>query len=462
MTKNILFQFLIILILISSIIQVRKEKKKKAKKEKKPIKEEEVTYLYKWANKNNIYINNKLILNKNADSSHNFFYFTANSSIPNDTILLRVPYDIMISQSNLEKHFQEKRSKKFSYLWDKIIENKNKYISYFSTKQLFYMAIIIEDAINKKKGSLYKKYKEYFDMYEYINMDNFPVFYDDDEIYYLSPSSFGSELTQARESLREEYYMINNDLQISTSIQDSFYKYRVLTLANSISFNNTKLNDKNDFNESVIVPFIDCFKKVVTSVNVSAEYSMKKDKNDNYYLEIRTIRDILKNEEIYLKWRRLPNNECLIYYGFIEIGNYLAPKFYVNVFNNLFKKDMGIEKDKEFNDIMDRSRFELNTEFFNPDVVGSYKNLSKLFEKYKNKPEGRYEMMVDNLNYYLNIYEGQFSDGNINIYIKGNEKRKNIKHIMKLEKRIVQNKINYVRSVIKDIQDGKAKPPEDL
>ena len=463
MSKKFLFQYLIIFVLISSIVTEKKGKKKKSNTTpKKPIIEEEIPSLYKWAKKNNIYINEKLTLNKNNDSSHNFYYFTTNSSIPNNTVLLTVPYDIMFSQNSLVKHFQEKRSKKFSYLWDKIIENKNQYISYFSTKQLFYMTIIMEDAINKKKGSLYQKYKPYFDMYEYINLDNFPIFYDDDEIYYLTPSSFGEELSEAKESLKEEYYIINNDLKISSSIQDTFLKYRVLALANSISFNNTKLNEKNNFNETVIVPFIDCFKKAVITANVSAEYSMKKDKNDNYYLEIRTNRDILKNEEIYLQWRKLPNNECLIYYGFIEVGNNLAPEYFINVFNNLFKRDMGVNKDIEFNDIIQRGRFELNTEFFAPDVVGSYRNLSKLFDKYKNLPEGTYQMMADNLQYYLNIYEDQFSDGNINLYLKGNEKRRYIKNIMKLEKRLVKNKINYVKSVIKDIQDGKAKPPEDL
>ena len=111
---------------------------------------------------------------------------------------------------------------------------------------------------------------------------------------------------------------------------------------------------------------------------------------------------------------------------------------------------------------MKRDRFELNAEFFNPDVVGSYKNLSKLFNKYKDRPEGRYEMMADNLNYYLVIYDGQYSEGNINLYIKGNTKRKYIKSIMKFEKRVVQNKMNYVKNVIKDIKEGKANPPEDL
>jgi hypothetical protein len=457
--QNLIF---ILLIVISLTEKSGKKKQNKPHKEKYNSKDE-IENLYNWAKKNNIFISEKLHLNKNIDASHNFYYFTSNSQIPNNTLLLRVPYDIMISQSSLENHFQEKRSKKFAYLWDKIIENKNPYISYFSTKQLFYMSILIEDAINKKKGALYNKYKPYFDMYEYINMDIFPVFYDEEERYFLAPSSFGNELSKAVESLKEEYYIINNDLQITTSIQDNFLKYRVLALANSLSFNNTKLNDRNDFNESIIVPFIDCFRKVVLDYNASAEYKIVLDNNDNkYYVEIRSKKDIEKNSEINLKWRKIPNEECLIYYGFIEKGNYVAPKMEIILFNNMFRKDLGVDEDRDLRDIMQRSRYELNTEFFNPDVVRTYKNISKLFDKYKDKPEGFYEMMRDNLNYYLELYDEQYTDGKINLYIKGNDKRKYIKSLMKIERLVVQKKIDYVNDVINDIKTGVATPPEDL
>ena len=457
--QNLIF---ILLIVISFSEKSSRKKQNKPHKEKYNSKDE-IENLYNWAKKNNIFISEKLHLNKNIDSSHNFYYFTSNSQIPNNTLLLRVPYDIMISQSSLENHFQEKRSKKFAYLWDKIIENKNPYISYFSTKQLFYMSILIEDAINKKKGALYNKYKPYFDMYEYINMDIFPVFYDEEERYFLAPSSFGNELSKAVESLKEEYYIINNDLQITTSIQDNFLKYRVLALANSLSFNNTKLNDRNDFNESIIVPFIDCFRKVVLDYNASAEYKIVLDNNDNkYYVEIRSKKDIEKNREINLKWRKIPNEECLIYYGFIEKGNYVAPKMEIILFNNMFRKDLGVDEDRDLRDIMQRSRYELNTEFFNPDVVRTYKNISKLFDKYKDKPEGFYEMMRDNLNYYLELYDEQYTDGKINLYIKGNDKRKYIKSLMKIERLVVQKKIDYVNDVINDIKTGVATPPEDL
>ena len=108
--------------LISIVLSEKSTKKKPNKPSKeKVISKNDIETIYNWAKKNNIFINEKFHLNKNIDPSHNFYYFTSNSKIPNNTLLLRVPYDIMISQSSLEKHFQEKRSKKFSYLWDKII-----------------------------------------------------------------------------------------------------------------------------------------------------------------------------------------------------------------------------------------------------------------------------------------------------------------------------------------------------
>ena len=431
MKKKFYFSFFTLLSILS-IINNHKIKKKNSNHTKKIKIKEETPSILEWARINNIYINENLTLNKNtdSDSSHNFFYFTANTSIENNIVLLKVPYDIMISQNSLNNHFKEKNNKKWENLWNEINNNKNEFIAHYITKQILYISIIIENAINKKQGSIYKKYKPYFDMYDYINMDNFPIFYEDDEINFLSPSGFGDELTKAIESLKEESYIINNDLKITTSIPDSFLKYRVLSMANSINFNNTNLN--YDYNETVVVPFIDCFKKVISFRYAKAKYSIEKDKNNKYYLEIKTIRNIKKDEEINLKWLSLSNQDSLLYYGFIEKGNEISPKFYVNVFNDFFRKDLGIDPDKNYDNIAKRDLYELNSEFLQKDVVYSYRNISLLLDKYKNKKEGRYEMMRDNLNYYLSIYDGKFTEGNINLYIRGNEKRRAIKELMKL------------------------------
>ena len=61
-------------------------------------------------------------------------------------------------------------------------------------------------------------------------------------------------------------------------------------------------------------------------------------------------------------------------------------------------------------------------------------------------------MMLDNLKYYSNLYEDRFTDGNINIYINGDEKVKDIKEIMHQEKKIFEGKVQYLENVVKGIK----------
>ena len=181
-------------------------------------------------------------------------------------------------------------------------------------------------------------------------------------------------------------------------------------MGNSISFNNENLKkEKNyDYNETVVVPFIDCFNKVIFKNESSSEYFIKKDKNNKYYLEVVSNKIIEKGNEINLKWLELSNQDNLLFYGFIEEKNDYSPALYVNVFNNLFKKDFGVQK-KNYDNIAKVDLYELNSESFEKDVIESYNNISQTLPKYKNKDMGKYLMMKDNLKYYLNIYDDKYN-----------------------------------------------------
>ena len=461
MIKNNIFVFIVFIIIFHHSFSIKKNKEKKIKKIQNHT-DIPSSILY-WAKNNNIYIQKNLILNQNKDASHNFYYFSSNSSIPNNTLLMKIPYNIMISKEILKEYINRSKRKNFLNLWEKILALNNKNLFDLYSKQLLYITIILEYYTNKKKGLFYKKYEPYLEMYEYYNMDNFPAFFDDDEIYFLSPSGFGSELIKLTELLRDEYLITKNDLKIESSLFDTFLKYRILTFANSIRFNNTNLNKEFksseyniEYNDTVIVPFIDCFKKkIYNRDSIMAEYSFVKDEKDQYYLEIRATKDIKEGAEITLQWRRLSNQDSYLYYGFIDEENILLPKIYVNVLNNMMKNDLGIDENKTFDKIAKRDLYELNSEFIEADVVYSYKNISENIDKYKNKKEGRYEMMADNLNYYLRIYDEQITDGNINLYISGKEKRRIIKILMKMEREIFNDKINYIKMLIKDIKEKK-------
>ena len=62
-------------------------------------------------------------------------------------------------------------------------------------------------------------------------------------------------------------------------------------------------------------------------------------------------------------------------------------------------------------------------------------------------------MMLDNLKNYADIYNNPLSDGNINMFINGKDKIKDIKEIMHMEKRLIDGKIEYLEKVVKGIKE---------
>ena len=464
--KNYSFlnRIIIVLFILLFLIECKSEKKtkkkeKKERKTKKVIKEEKtdiISSCLEWAKNNNIFINDKIVLTKKINRDK-YYYFSADSRIMSNTLLLRVPYKMMITQNSLNEIYKNSKNKRFENLWNKITEVKSEYIKYFSTKQLLYISIILENAIRKKKGPIYNKYKEYLRMYEQIDMDIYPIFYDQQEKMYLSGSNFGSQLKRATDSLNEEYSICHRELDLNIPFEEEFLKSRVISLISSTDFNNSNLHYTNGFNETVVVPFLDCFLKVISDekANARIEITSEKDlKNNftNYYLEIYSSDEIYIGGEINLKWRPFPNSELLLYYGFIEEGNPYNSRYYIDIMSRKLRKDLNVSDEKNFENIQ-RNMYEINTEFYEPSIINSYRNLSLYFDKYKDKEEGPYELMQDNLKSYAELYNFPLSDGNINIYINGQEKVKDIKEIMHLEKKLIEGKIEHLEKVIQGIKE---------
>ena len=390
----------------------------------------DILSIYKWAKKNNIYINSNLQLYKNElnDINHNFYYFKTNDTIQNNTLLLRIPSDIMISQPSLNASFKKSKNKKFADLWDEIF-SIDKYLSYPSAKQLFYISIILSDSVLRQKGSFYKKYKEYLDMYDYINLDHFPLLYSLKEMIYLNNSYFGKEMKNNLKSINNEYYLIKNELDLDqTVLVDEFTKYRILSLSNSIQLKNVVY----------VVPFIDCFKKKVNKTDgiYNAYIKLKKNKNNGIDLEIYSNKTIIPSNEIYLLWKQISNIESLLYYGFIDENNLITSEFLVELINKNYKKDLNFDRlGKKYNI--------------------SFDELIKHFDQYYHFNEGPYLMMKDNLEYYLRLYEEMYSNELINRNIMGINKKKYVKNILTLEKKLIENRIKLLDNKIRNFRKEK-------
>ena len=108
--------------------------------------------------------------------------------------------------------------------------------------------------------------------------------------------------------------------------------------------------------------------------------------------------------------------------------------------NRKLRKDLNIYDDQKFG--IKRDIYEINREFYEPSFINTYRNLYLKIEKYKGREEGAYEMMYDNLNYYAELYNNPLTDGNINMFINGNDKIKDIKEIILKEKNLLIQKLN--------------------
>ena len=417
---------------------------------------DEISLIVNWAKKNNIYIHDYLSLKKNElnDIEHNFYYFKSNAKISNNTLLLKIPSSIIISQNLLVNLFKKSKSEKLSTLWEKI-QSIDKFINFSSTKQLFYISIIISDSVFRQKGKFFKKYKEYLDMYNYINLDNFPLLYTGKEILYLNNSHFGKEINNNLKSINKEYYLIKNILNFdSTVLVDEFIKYRLLSLSNSFYLNN----------KTYIVPFIDCFQKKINKTNGKYNSFIKLSPNpyntNEYDFEIYSNKSIGKNEELKLLWKQISNVESLLYYGFIDDDNSITSEYLVDLVNNNFMKDLKIDDINSkyginFKKLVAPKFYDLNNEFFDEYFYYAYRNLSKYFEKYYHNNEGPYQMMKGNLQYYLKLYEEMYNSDMINMNIEGINKKKHIKNILGMEEKLIQNRIKLLNNKINNFRNEK-------
>ena len=420
------------------------------------VKYDEIFSIYNWAKKNGIYINQNLVLHKNLDNdlNHTFYYFKSNKTIKNKTLLLSIPSSIMITQESLEKMYKKSKNKKLGNLWNKII-NINQYLNYSSSKQLFYLAVMLSHATFNQKGKLYKKYEEYLNMYNYINLDDYPIFFKKNEMDYLNFSNFGKEIKNNLESINNEYYLIKHVLEMDSKIiVEEFIKYRILSLANSIFYKN----------KTYIVPFIDCFqKKVNWTIKEYNSYIIINQSNSStneFYFEIYSNKTIRKNKEINILWKQVSNTENYLYYGFIDENNMITPTFLVDTINKKFLEDLNIDSINKkykinYEDIIEPKHYNLNTEFYDEYLSDIYKNLSFYFEEYYHSNEGPYIMMKDNLQYYLDLYKELYSDEMINRNIEGINKKKYVINIIGMERKLLEHKIAILKKKIKTIQDNK-------
>ena len=99
--------------------------------------------------------------------------------------------------------------------------------------------------------------------------------------------------------------------------------------------------------------------------------------------------------------------------------------------------------------------YDINNAFYSDYFYYIYKNLSQYFDQYYHNNEGPYQMMKDNLEYYLKLYEEMYNNELINMNIEGIIKRRYIRNILGIEKKLIENRIKLHNKKINHFRNEK-------
>lgn len=390
----------------------------------------ETNAIFNWGKKKKIFFHPNIFLNPSSAQSP-LPYFTSTETIPVNTTIISIPTSLFI---NINKILSLIKTKEIQELWKKTEKMENNYVKYFSTKEMFFIALTIETYMrtHPKKNKFYQKYKKYFKFYQYYSFDNFPLYYSQDELSFLSGTNFDTNIRTAKRSIEEEIKIIEKELEL-TVIPDDYIKYRIVTLANSLLIDNT----------TSVIPFIDFFPydKIMPYV----KWIMN---NETNTLDIVSLSEIPKNSIITLEAKKLPNEISLLYYGYTVDDNYLVPPFFIEVLSENLEKKIGLNSTIN----IEKSDYDIARETFDKNIIDSYRTICKNVKGCElDRDLGPYDLMKQNLEDYLKIYD-RFTPGNFNINFFNQRKKENVMRVIEMEKQLIKNRITFISKKLEVIK----------
>lgn len=381
--------------------------------------------LIKWSKRNRLFIHPNIAINK---TNPNEYYFQSKGDISSNTLILSIPKKMLMTADSL---YSKSKNKKLKAIWNKLLDTQNDYISIFSTKEMMFIAMIIERSMRKQKGRFYSKYKIYFNSFP-ENMDNYPLYYNNDELILIKNTYFYDELIRAKTSLEEEEKIIARNFSHSM-VSDDYWKYRVITLANSLNIQN----------KTSLVPLLNLFIRNIDETKTNSQWHFNATTDQ---LEIHTQNNITKDQMIILQGNKIPNSVSLMYYGFTyEKDDFIAPMI-VDVLHHKFKEKLNYDH----NFTLYKTSFDIGKQDFVSEIFDVYRLLAVKYG-YGPKDASIYQMMIDNIKYYQNEYN-KITESDYVKYILSKRNRLNIKRVIETEKRVLEFKSNYLKSLINKIK----------
>ena len=398
-----------------------------------------------------------------SSSSH----YVSTSHIPSNTTLLSIPYSLFININTTLPFLTKLQKQLYTSLSSFYLNNTSSTTSLTTlpnnditnlplrVNEIFLSYLqstsIPNNHHKKKPNKLFKHFKHFFNLHSQSELDAFPIHYTTDQMQLLVNTSLGSQIELTKQSLEDEAITIKELLSSNTSSStasalfnyEEYYKYRVLTIAKGVY-----LND-----DIHLIPFIDLFMTHPVDYNVQYEYD-----NETQMLNVITVKDIMKGENVVLQGYKVSNLFSLLFYGktFGKEGDYLD-KYMIPVVHKLWvieRENVDDDEDDEeeegdvFYDMVDLGKDDWYVE-----ALDKYKTLCKVIGKEVNDLNA-YKLMYENFNMFMIDY-AYVKDYMYDKEFFTKSDALNVKRVVNTEKALLRDRIAYVERMIKELSKYK-------
>jgi hypothetical protein len=357
---------------------------------------------------------------------------------------MNIPYKIMLNIDNALELLNNKKLKKLysEYQKDKFQISLGFLPASLDQSFLSYLIYLVNHRQKHYKKTKFYQYFHYLiDTFE-TDLDSFPIFYNKNQLELLKGSLSWMELTLMKELFKEEVHNLEYKHNQKSIDFDEYLRFRTLTITKSLNISNC----------TSIIPFIDMFNYDPIDFNVNFKLN---ETNNNLY--VFTTKKVKRGDILYLRAGYFSNIKRFILYGetFEKMKDYIE-SFQIPLISPMIHESI-TDKDKGYylDDTID-----LVKKKFYKNALETYKKISKLKNE-DGSDLSAYNLFLKNLEYIRGNYQPITATHIYNQFVNLKD-IENVKRVLYLEKKVMDEKIDVLRKFINKLTKSKEKINKDL
>lgn len=399
-------------------------------------KSDDYEHLLEWGKSHKVFISEKLAMNYTSENIKNFY---AKQEIEKNETIMIIPPEILLNIETALKLFGTKTNKLYEKYKNEKFEYTNEFLKYRIQQSFLAYLMYAGNKHKSEKNKFYQYFKYFFNTFE-TNLDNFPIFYNNEQFSLLTSSLLGNEIFQTRALFDEEYTILDKRILSKRLDYDEYLRYRTYTLSKG----------NNITGLCTLIPFVDILDVHPSKYNLKLKFDL-----DDYGVKVISTKKIKTNRKLMVKIMTMQNSNMLIFYGktFKELDN-TVNNFLVPYISPLYLTERNLDQGLAKGDKID-----LVHEKFYEEAMPTYMDFSKKIKE-DGSPLSALRIFMGNLKALRKKYD-EVTTSQLHKTFFTLKDVENVKRILNTEMRFYDEKMKVIDVLIDYTINNNTKKKEE-